>query len=26
EDWNEDIKPWRKDETGPSEKDVRELS
>ncbi len=26
EDWNEDVKPWRRDETGPSEKDVRELS
>jgi membrane-bound hydrogenase subunit beta len=26
EDWNEDIKPWRRDETGPSEADVRELS
>jgi membrane-bound hydrogenase subunit beta len=26
EDWNEDIKPWRRDETGPSEEDVRELS
>lgn len=26
EDWNEDIKPWRRDKTGPSEKDVRELS
>jgi len=26
EDWNEDIRPWRRDETGPSEGDVRELS
>jgi len=26
EDWNEDIKPWRRDETGPSPEDVRELS
>lgn len=26
EDWKEDIKPWRRDETGPSPDDVRELS
>jgi len=26
EDWNEDIKPWRRDETGPKPEDIRELS
>lgn len=26
EDWNEDIKPWRRDETGPRPEDIRELS
>ena len=26
ENWNDDIKPWRRDETGPSPEDVRELS
>lgn len=26
EDWDEDIKPWRRDEAGPADKDVRELS
>jgi membrane-bound hydrogenase subunit beta len=26
EDWNEEIKPWRRDETGPTPEMVRELS
>lgn len=26
ENWNDDIKPWRRDETGPGPDDVRELS
>ena len=26
EDWDEDIKPWRRDETGPKPEDIRELS
>jgi len=26
EDWDEDIKPWRRDDAGPSPEDVRELS
>ncbi len=26
EDWDEDVKPWRRDETGPTDKEVRELS
>ena len=26
EDWDESIKPWRRDETGPSVEDVRHLS
>lgn len=26
ENWNNDIKPWRRDETGPGPDDVRELS
>lgn len=26
EHWNEDIKPWRRDETGPGPEDVRDLS
>ncbi|MDO9507956.1 MAG: NADH-quinone oxidoreductase subunit C [Thermovirgaceae bacterium] len=26
EDWNEEIKPWRRDETGPKPEDIRELS
>jgi len=26
EDWNEDIKPWRRDEAGPKPEDIRELS
>ena len=26
ENWDESIKPWRRDETGPSANDVRELS
>lgn len=25
EDWNEEIKPWRRDSAGPSSRDVREL-
>ena len=25
EDWNEEIKPWRRDATGPTPEDVREL-
>ncbi len=26
EDWDEEIKPWRRDETGPSPENIRELS
>ncbi|MDR3265793.1 MAG: NADH-quinone oxidoreductase subunit C [Synergistaceae bacterium] len=26
EDWNEEIKPWRRDSAGPAPEDVRELS
>ena len=26
EDWDESVKPWRRDETGPKPEDVRELS
>ncbi|WP_024821983.1 MULTISPECIES: NADH-quinone oxidoreductase subunit C [Aminobacterium] len=26
EDWDESIKPWRRDETGPQPEDIRELS
>ncbi|MGI6253005.1 MAG: NADH-quinone oxidoreductase subunit C [Aminivibrio sp.] len=26
EEWDESVKPWRRDEAGPSEDDVRELS
>jgi membrane-bound hydrogenase subunit beta len=26
ENWDEEIKPWRRDETGPSPENIRELS